>query len=33
VANIAIPAAEGDAAQARRIVSLLMDGMRFRATV
>jgi len=32
-ARLAMPAAEGDSAQARRMVSLLMDGLRFGATV
>jgi len=32
-ARLAMPAAEGDSAQARRMVSLLVDGLRFGATV
>jgi len=31
--RLAIPAAEGDTAQARRMVSLLVDGLRFGASV
>ena len=32
-ARLAMPAAEGDTAQARRMVSLLIDGLRFGANL